>query len=69
MPDPILPPPLDDATAGAAIDAAVALHGIPLDPAWRGDAAQNLKAIAGAFRLVAEFPLDDELEPAPVFRA
>ena len=69
MPDPILPPVLDDATAGAVIDAAAALHGIPLDPAWHADAAANLKAIAGAFRLVAEFPLDDELEPAPVFRA
>lgn len=53
----------------AAVDAAVALHGLAVEPAWREAATANLAAVAAAARLVAEFPLDDELEPAPVFSA
>jgi Protein of unknown function (DUF4089) len=65
-----LPPtPLDDEAAAALVDAMAPLLGIAIEPAWRGAVAANLKANAAAARLVLDFPLADELEPAPVFRA
>ncbi|WP_458098158.1 DUF4089 domain-containing protein [Roseomonas sp. WA12] len=68
MPDdhPSLP---DDAALLAYLDGAAALHGIPVDPAWRTEVLVNLKAVANAARLVLSAPLGDEAEPAPVFRA
>jgi Protein of unknown function (DUF4089) len=62
-------PPLDDEAVAALVDAMAPLLGIIIDPAWRGAVILNLKANAAAARLVIEFPLADELEPAPVFRA
>ena len=64
-----LPPPLDDRTAEVIVDAMAPLIGLSIEPAWRAAVAGNLNAVAAAARLVLEFPLDDELEPAPVFRA
>jgi hypothetical protein len=64
-----LPPPLDDAGAEAIIDAMAPLLGLSIEPAWRDAVAANLKVVANSARLVLEFPLEDELEPAPVFRA
>lgn len=68
MPDD-LPPLPEDAALLAYLDGAVALHGIPADPAWRPEMLANMKAVANAARLVLSFPLGDEAEPAPVFRA
>jgi hypothetical protein len=68
MPDD-LPPLPDDAALLAYLDGAAALHGIPVDPAWRGEVLANMKAVANAARLVLSFPLGDEAEPGPVFRA
>ena len=62
-------PPLDDETAAAVVGAMAPMLGIAIDPAWQGAVVANLKATANAARLVLDFPLDDELEPAPVFRA
>ncbi|MDB5557323.1 MAG: hypothetical protein JWQ36_257 [Enterovirga sp.] len=62
-------PTLDDAGAAAIVDAMAPLLGLSIDPAWRGEVAMNLVVIANAARLVLDFPLPDELEPAPVFRA
>ena len=45
------------------------LHGIPMDPAWRGEALANLRACAAAATFVLGFPLDDEADLASVFRA
>ncbi len=67
MPD--APPPVSDDAIPALLDAAVALHGIPMDPAWREEALANLRGIAGAARFVLSHPLDDEADLAPVFRA
>jgi hypothetical protein len=64
-----LPPPLDDTGAEAIIGAMAPLIGLPIEPAWREAVAANLKAVSNAARLVMEFPLEDEVEPAPVFRA
>lgn len=57
-------PPLDDfiAAASAALD-------LPLDPAWQPSIKANLEVTLRLANLVAEFPLPDEAEPAPVFRA
>jgi hypothetical protein len=67
MPDPSAS--LDDETAGRVVDALAPMLGLPVDPAWRAAVIANLKATANAARLVEDFSLPDELEPAPVFRA
>ncbi len=51
-----------------AVDAAIALFAIPVEPPWREAAHASFAAIAAAAALVAAFPLDDEAEYAPVFR-
>jgi hypothetical protein len=58
--------PFDAATY---VDAAAALMGLPLDPAHRPGVILNLERIAEMAGLVMEFPLPEETEPAPVFRA
>jgi len=62
-------PPVDDIALEAHIDAAPALVGLSIDPAYRDGVKTHLRATANAARLVLAFPLDDEAEPAPVFRA
>ena len=66
---PSSPPPPDDEALLAIVDAAAPFLGIAVDPAWRDAVAASLKATTIAARLVLEFPLPDELEPAPAFRA
>ena len=61
--------PLTDDAAGAVVDALVPLVGIPMAPEWRDAVLANVKATAAAAALVLEAPLDDAVEPAPVFRA
>lgn len=43
--------------------------GLSIDPVWRDGVVANLVTLAIMAKLVQEFPLDDELEPAPVYRA
>lgn len=62
-------PPLGDDAAAAIVDSMAPMLGIAVDPTWRDAVVTNLKATSHAARLVLDFPLDDELEPAPVFRA
>jgi hypothetical protein len=50
------------------VDAAAALIGLPIDPAYRPGVVVNLERIAQMAALVMEFALPDEAEPAPVFR-
>ncbi len=54
--------------AEAYVDAAARLIGVPLDPAHRPGVIVNVARIAEMAALVMEFPLPDEVEPAPVFR-
>jgi hypothetical protein len=54
--------------AGAYVDAAAALIGLPIDPAHRPGVVVNLERIAQMAALVMEFALPEEAEPAPVFR-
>ena len=58
------PPNLDDfiAAAAAALD-------LPLDPAWQPSIKANLEVTLRHAATVAEFPLPDEAEPAPIFKA
>lgn len=51
------------------IDAGVALLGIPIDPAWRPAIVANLEVTLRLAAAVGSFPLPDEADPAPVFRA
>jgi Asp-tRNA(Asn)/Glu-tRNA(Gln) amidotransferase C subunit len=46
-----------------------ALIGLSIDPADRPAVAQQLGGLLAVARLVTEFPLPDEVEAAPVFRA
>jgi Protein of unknown function (DUF4089) len=60
---------LDDETARTVVDAMLPLLDLHIDPAWRAEVIANLKVNARMARLVLEFPLDDELDVAPVFKA
>ncbi len=57
-------PPLDDyiAAASAALD-------LPVEAAWMPSIKANLEVSLRLANLVSEFPLPDEAEPAPVFKA
>jgi hypothetical protein len=56
--------PLDDYIA--AVGKALAL---PIEEAWRPAIRANLEVSLRLARLVDEFPLPDEIEPADVFTA
>ncbi len=56
--------PLDD-----MVDAGAQVLGISLEPQWKAEVKVQLQVILRHGALVAEFPLPDELEPAPVFKA
>lgn len=53
----------------ADLIADAAVLGIPLDPAWLDAVRFHLELSLRAANLVAEFPLPDESDPAPVFTA
>lgn len=61
--------PMSDASLDAHIDAAPALVGLAINPAYREGVKLHMRATANAARFVLQFPLEDEAEPAPVFRA
>ena len=56
--------PLDD-----YIDAVGRALALPIDDAWRPAVKANLEVSLRLARLVDEFPLPDESEPASVFAA
>lgn len=51
------------------IDAAAAALNLPLDPAWKGAVKANLEVSLRHAATYADFPLPDEAEPAPIFKA
>ena len=53
----------------AYMDAAAMLIGLPIAPEQRQGVVQNLERIAQMAALVEAFPLPDEIEPSPMFRA
>jgi hypothetical protein len=60
---------LDAASLKLQIDGAIASAGLTIEPEWRPGIDAHFEAIAKAAALVIELPLDDELDPAPVFAA
>ena len=59
----------EDVTLDVLIAAGTSLLGIPLAAEWRAGVRQHLAISMTQARLVADFPLPDEAEPASVFRA
>ena len=53
----------------ALIAASAHAQDLPVDPAWYSAVRFNLDVTLRLAALVAAFPLPDEAEPAPVFRA
>lgn len=51
------------------IDAVASALALPVDPAWMPTVKANLETTLRMARLVEDFPLSDEAEPAGVFRA
>lgn len=59
----------DDADLDAMIASGSAVLGIVVDPAWRESVRANLAVTLRLAARVDAFPLPDDLDPAPVFRA
>jgi hypothetical protein len=53
----------------AWLDANAALLGIDVAPEWRDSVRLHLRFTRDRARSVLDFPLPDEADPAPVFRA
>ncbi|QWG23916.1 DUF4089 domain-containing protein [Bradyrhizobium sediminis] len=53
----------------AYMDAVAKALALPVDDAWRPAVKANLEVSLRLARLVDEFPLPDEIEPASVFAA
>ena len=50
------------------LDAALALHGLVLDETRRRDVEKQLRLLEGMARLIEDFPLAADVEPANIFR-
>lgn len=59
----------NDADLDAMIASGSSVLGITVDPAWRESVRANLAVTLRLAGLVDAFPLPDDLDPAPVFRA
>jgi len=59
----------EDDGLDALIDAGTALLGIAVAPEWREQIRLHLEISLRHAARVAAFPLPDETDPAPVFRA
>ena len=59
----------DDATLDAFIEAGTQAMGLPLDPAWLPAIRANLRVTLAHGATTGSFPLPDEAEAAPVFKA
>ena len=51
------------------VDHMAVVMGLAIDPEWRQSVVDNMAATAAIAELVMSFPLDDHIEPAPVFEA
>jgi hypothetical protein len=57
----------DNGETGRAVDAQAALLGLKVDPAHRAATIEHFARIEAIARLVMEFPLPADIEPAPIF--
>jgi hypothetical protein len=60
---------MPDASLDAYIAAAARVLDLPIDPAWQPAVRANLELTLRLAAVVAEFPLPDEADAAPVFEA
>jgi len=51
----------------AFVDAISAVIALPIDPAFRANVVEHVARLLTVAALVAEFPLPDDVEVAPVF--
>ena len=51
------------------IETAARALSLPIEPEWKAAVRANLEATLKHAALIDQFPLPDEAEPAPVFRA
>ncbi len=49
------------------VEQAAAVVGLPIPPEYHQSVVENFERIAAIAQLVMEFPLDDDVEIAPVF--
>jgi len=52
----------------ADVEGVAALLGLPIEPESRAAVAEILTGLLDAARMLAEFPLPDDAEPAAIFR-
>jgi len=50
------------------VERLAALLGLPIEPESRAAVAEIVTGLLDAARVLAEFPLPDDAEPAPIFR-
>jgi hypothetical protein len=62
-----MPAPTD--TLDAFVDAVAASLSLPIEEAWKPAIRANLEVTLRLAKLVDEFPLPDEIEPAAVYEA
>jgi hypothetical protein len=60
---------MSEETTDAWITSSAAMLGLPIDAAWMPSIRANVEVTFRLAKLVDEFPLPDEAEPAPVFEA
>ncbi len=60
---------MSDDVTDAWIKSSAAMLDLPLDPAWLPAIRANVEVTFRLGKLVDEFPLPDDAEPAPVFEA
>ena len=60
---------MTDEQLDALIEAGAAALALPIEPEWKPAIRANLAVTLRLADMVAEFPLPDDAEPAPVFEA
>jgi hypothetical protein len=60
---------MSENSTDAWITSSAALLGLPIEVAWMPAIRANVEVTLRLAKLVDEFPLPDEVEPAPVFKA
>jgi hypothetical protein len=59
----------DEDQLDAAIEAGAQMLGLTIEPAWLPSVRANLEVSLRLGKLVDEFPLSDDHEPASIFKA
>ncbi|PPE78663.1 DUF4089 domain-containing protein [Kaistia algarum] len=58
---------MQDFDAEAHVAHMASVMGLEIQPEWRASVVANMAATARAASLVVDFPLEEAIEPAPVF--